>query len=330
MHICTATTVETMYRTLRPASSLAALTAASLLTSLSFAHIDLQEPQPRAHGTGGAETPDTNSNQKTGPCGQSANGRTTDRVTTYDPGETITVRLNEEINHDSYYRVSLNPNGDTFPTRTAVPVGETLDAALAAEQALDQPGDADGRLLGVFADTSAVNNNAVSLQVTLPADIECQNCTLQVIQFMYDRPNPYYFQCADLVIGSGGDVGEPDAGAGGSANAGAGGASLGGTGGVPATGAGGTSNLGAGGAPPVGAAGSPSAAGAPATGAGGSGATTPGNGAAGVGAPIVSDDSDDEDSGCSVAPGTSASLLGVGSLVLFALSAMRRRSSRRR
>jgi pilus assembly protein FimV len=149
---------------------------------------------------------------------------------------------------------------------------------------------------------------------------------LQVIQFMYDRPNPYYFQCADLVIGTGGEA--PDAGAGGSANAGQGGASLGGTGGVPASGAGGTGNLGAGGAPPVGAAGAPSAAGAPAS-VGGSSAT-PATGAAGVGAPIVAgDDSDDEDSGCSVAPGTSASLLGVGSLVLFALSAMRRRSRRR-
>jgi hypothetical protein len=328
MRIWAATTVERMYRTLRPASSLAALAAATLLTSISFAHIDLQEPEPRAHGTGGGETPDTNSNQKAAPCGQSQNGRTTDRVSTYDPGETITVRLNEEINHTSYYRVWLNPNGDAFPARQPVQAQEDLAVALAADQALDQPGDADGRLLGVFADSSTVNNNEASFQVTLPADLECQNCTLQVIQFMYGSGAPYYHQCADLVIGSGGAV-AGDAGAGGSGNAGAGGASLGGAGGAPATGAGGSSSLGAGGAPPVGAAGSPSAAGAPATGAGG-GSATPATGAAGVGAPIVAgDDSDDEDSGCSVAPGTSASLLGVGSLVLFALSAMRRRSRRR-
>ncbi len=320
-----ATTVQHMDRPLRHASSFATLAAASLLTSLSFAHIDLQEPEPRAHGTGGGETADVNSDQKVGPCGQSTNGRTADRVTTYDPGETITIRLNEEINHASYYRVSLNPNGDTFPTRAAAPVGETLEAALAAEQALDQPGDADGRLLGVFADNGTANNNEASFQVTLPVDLECQNCTLQVIQFMYDRPNPYYFQCADLVIGEGDTGGEsPDAGAGGSANAGEGGASLGGTGGAPA-GTGGTGNLSAGGAPPVGAAGAPGSAGTAATGAGGT-STTPG--AAGVGAPIVAGDDADEDSGCSVAPGTSASLLGVGSLVLFALSAMRRRSRR--
>lgn len=329
MPISAATRVQRMHRTLRHASSLAVLASASLLSSLGFAHIDLQEPEPRAHGTGGAETPDTNANQKAAPCGQSVNGRTTDRVTTYDPGETITIRLNEEINHDSYYRVSLNPNGDTFPIRPAAPVGESIDDALAAEQALDQPGDADGRLLGVFADNGTANNNEAVLQVTLPADLECQNCTLQVTQFMYDRGNPYYFQCADLVIGEGG---EPppgdgaDAGAGGSANAGQGGASLGGAGGAPA-GAGGSSNLGAGGAPPVGAAGAPGSAGA-ATGAGGS-STTPANGAAGVGAPVVAGDAEDDDSGCSVAPGTSTSLLGTGSLVLFALSAMRRRARRR-
>ncbi|MCA9560948.1 MAG: hypothetical protein KC583_20510, partial [Myxococcales bacterium] len=41
--------------------------------------------------------------------------------------------------------------------------------------------------------------------VTLP-DVECDNCTLQVIQVMFDKPpqtspgNDLYYQCADLVL----------------------------------------------------------------------------------------------------------------------------------
>ncbi len=59
------------------------------------------------------------------------------------------------------------------------------------------------------------------IDVTLP-DIECDNCTLQVIQVMTDKPpyvsgyvpenNDIYYQCADLVLVAGGG---PDGGAGG-------------------------------------------------------------------------------------------------------------------
>jgi hypothetical protein len=51
--------------------------------------------------------------------------------------------------------------------------------------------------------------------VTLP-DLVCDNCTLQVIQVMYDKPpyttpgNDIYYQCADLVLRVGGAP--PDAG----------------------------------------------------------------------------------------------------------------------
>jgi len=54
-----------------------------------------------------------------------------------------------------------------------------------------------------------------STEVTLP-NVQCDNCTLQLIQVMYDKPpwgdgNDIYYQCADLVLtpnpGSGGDSG---------------------------------------------------------------------------------------------------------------------------
>jgi hypothetical protein len=51
-----------------------------------------------------------------------------------------------------------------------------------------------------------------TLQVRLP-DVECDSCTLQVVQFMYDTMRPYYFQCADLALRrpSAGDAGANDA-----------------------------------------------------------------------------------------------------------------------
>jgi hypothetical protein len=48
-----------------------------------------------------------------------------------------------------------------------------------------------------------------AVRVMLP-DLECDNCTLQLIQVMYDKPpyevggNDIYYQCADLVLIEGG------------------------------------------------------------------------------------------------------------------------------
>jgi MYXO-CTERM domain-containing protein len=69
-------------------------------------------------------------------------------------------------------------------------------------------------------------------EITVP-NVDCNNCTLQLIQVMYDKPpygdgNDMYYQCADIIIeadpnapapdmGNGGDdmgMGEPDMGAG--------------------------------------------------------------------------------------------------------------------
>ena len=68
-------------------------------------------------------------------------------------------------------------------------------------------------LLDGIPDQSRDNRNYLAT-VTLP-DIECDNCTLQVIQVMYDKPpyitpgNDIYYQCADLVLRAG--AGPPDA-----------------------------------------------------------------------------------------------------------------------
>lgn len=211
--------------------SAAVVSALLLIPSSALAHIDLIEPEARAHGTAasGDMMVDTNTNQKSGPCGQVTNMRT-DRVTTYEPGETITVRVSEETPHESYIRVSIDLDGDDdFPSRPIMSTpAETQDVAQAAEDALNT----ENTLLAVVRETNGTPNFVHEIQVTLP-DETCESCTLQVIQFMYGAGNPYYFQCADIVIaeGGGGEAGAGgEAGMGGGANGGASGSA--GTGGA--------------------------------------------------------------------------------------------------
>jgi hypothetical protein len=194
-----------------PLGILASLTAAALgllNASSAFAHIDLLEPEARAHGTAarGDTDIDDNSNLKQGPCGQVVTART-ERVATYAAGETITARVREENAHVSYLRVSIDLDGEDFPLRLpAARDPETQEEAAAAEAALGGDG-----LLAVYREDNDTPGFVHEIEVTLP-QATCQRCTLQVLQYMYDDPAaPYYFQCADLVIV--GADGAEDAGA---------------------------------------------------------------------------------------------------------------------
>jgi hypothetical protein len=188
--------------------TLATIVGAGLLRAPhALAHIDLLEPEARAHGTAasGDTDIDDNSSIKNGPCGQLTTGRT-DRVARYAPGETIRIRVREENAHESYLRVALDLDGNDFPLRAQFPGGpETQAEAAAAEAALGAEW-----LLLVYREDNDSAGFVHELEVTLP-ERSCTGCTLQVLQYMYDDPGaPYYFQCADLVIA---EDAAPDAGA---------------------------------------------------------------------------------------------------------------------
>jgi MYXO-CTERM domain-containing protein len=276
-----------------------------------LAHIDLLEPEARAHGTAARNDPDVdaNSNLKSGPCGQVTSGRT-DRVATYAPGQLITVRVREENAHVSYLRVSIDLDGEDFPLRTQFPGGpETQEVAEAAEAALG----ADG-LLAVVREDNDTLGFVHEIDVTLP-DATCDSCTLQVLQFMYDDPSaPYYFQCADLVITDAGpaDAGVvPSDGAGGSAAPAASGSSA-----PPAPGAAGAGD---GGAPPL-------ADGQGAGGTAGSGGAAPVATSSIVGGESVANDGPEGNDGC----GFSRRAPGPASTAGFALLALALGFTRRR
>ena len=158
----------------------ALLASLLMMPARGLAHLDLVAPVSR-YG------PDV---LKSGPCGVPG-GERSDNVTVFEPGETIEVRWVEYVQHPGHYRIAFDEDGDD----------DFVDPAT-----IDELDSNDAVLLDGIEDTRESN---YAVEVTLP-NVECDNCTLQVIQVMYDKL-PYelpgddiYYQCADLVLREGG------------------------------------------------------------------------------------------------------------------------------
>ncbi len=220
------------------------LAASSLLAALpASAHISLERGGTHKSRYGDAELKD-------GPCGR-ANGTRGTNVYTYEPGQTITVKFNEYVPHPGYFRIAFDNDGDNdFQDPASI---KPIDPARKCPfNAADKCGASDfynNATVLPGMDNLAPHlagewNKQYSFDVKLP-DVECTNCTLQIIQVMEDTihgaynptpgdPNdsPYvadnYHQCIDLVLkraagtggtagaggtaGSGGSGGSPDGG----------------------------------------------------------------------------------------------------------------------
>lgn len=110
----------------------------------------------------------TNTNIKNGPCGV-ARGNT---LTVFEPGQTIEVAFQSNIFHEGYFRIAFSPEND-----------EGFD---------------DYVLASDIPDVEGQENRTVT--ITLP-EMECESCTLQLIQTMLDRSPPSdYFSCANIAL----------------------------------------------------------------------------------------------------------------------------------
>jgi len=136
--------------------------------------------------------------QKTGPCGDEGTAALTGAVTAFSPGETITISIDEVIFHPGHYRVALAVNDRSeLPAEPPVTPGATDCGSVPIMSPAEFPVLADGMLLHTepFPD-------AQSFQVTLPSDVTCTHCTLQVLEFMSNHGAPcFYHHCADISIG---------------------------------------------------------------------------------------------------------------------------------
>jgi hypothetical protein len=200
--------------------------AVSFAAAVAHAHISLEQGGTHLSRYGDREL-------KSLPCGRAGGTRGT-HVYTYAPGQTITVSLVEYVPHPSYFRIAFDDDGDDAFKEPAsiLPIDPT-------RQCPDGPGDHCGK--SDFYNTPAVlmdNLNPhlpngtpqYTWSVTLP-NVECTNCTLQIIQVMEDDgphgpydPTPgvgiedIYHQCIDLVLTRGASGG----GGGGNGNNGTG------------------------------------------------------------------------------------------------------------
>ena len=181
----------------RPRVALALATLTTLLAPrMTAAHFVLHAPASwREQGTYGDP-------QKMGPCGDDDDpASTTGVVTAFSPGETITITVDEAIYHPGHYRVALAVNDRIeLPAEPAVTAGQYTDCGSVPIQDPPQfPVLADGML-----PHTQPFHDLQSFTVTLPSDVTCDHCTLQVIEFMSDHESPcFYHHCADISVKAG-------------------------------------------------------------------------------------------------------------------------------
>jgi hypothetical protein len=169
-----------------------ALCLAVMVPRIADAHFVLQSPASWRiqDGLGGP--------QKTGPCGNEAGGAETGVVTAYAPGETITITFDEVIYHPGHYRVALAVNDRSeLPEHPPVtPDGSDPCGSVPIAETPVFPVLADGALVH-----TAPFSESQSIRVTLPSDVTCTKCTLQVLEFMSNHGQPcFYYHCADISI----------------------------------------------------------------------------------------------------------------------------------
>jgi uncharacterized protein (TIGR03382 family) len=187
---------------------------AAVVPATAAGHVRITSPTPRS-----------SDQLKQRYCGQTGSARA--NVHTYKPGSPLHLVWDEYVVHPGWFRVSFQQNGDTFetPAISNGPNGNGGASNYPTENLTGKTDAATGSL--VIADR--IQHGTLSLDLTLP-DVECDNCTLQLIQMMIDKP-PYasdttsddiYYACVDLVLSNSApatDAGEGEGGASGGCSA---------------------------------------------------------------------------------------------------------------
>src|SRR5580692_448285 len=175
--------------------------AVVLAPEVAEAHFVLQEPAAWMSQTS------TGLPEKNGPCGDEYDGTDaatpTGIVTAEQAGQTITVTIQEAIFHPGHYRIALATDRSALPPDPPVTAGSTPCGSTVIQSPPVFPVLADG----VFVHTQPFTTPQ-TIQVTLPSNVTCNHCTLQVIEFMGNHslevPNGcFYHHCADFSISAG-------------------------------------------------------------------------------------------------------------------------------
>lgn len=136
--------------------------------------------------------------EKLGPCGDEGGGTPTGKVTVFHPGQTISVTIDEVVPHPGHYRVALAVNNrNELPPEPAVTPAPYDPCGSAAIE--------DPPMFPILADNLLPHTQAFdtpqTFTMTLPTDVTCTKCTLQVLEFMSSHGAPcFYHHCADISI----------------------------------------------------------------------------------------------------------------------------------
>jgi hypothetical protein len=250
-----------------------------LSANTASAHINMLSPLLKDNNSG---------NEKAVPC----DGPRGTEVFTFEPGAFITLGVSEEVPHDSYFRIAFDDDGEDFAEPASIdPInpnrvseGGSGTASADNPKCLADPKDKCGESDFCKAPNKGAvvlydnidphlnkdNLGKYSWTIQLP-NVECENCTLQVLQVMediafgfhgpFDGSADIYHRCLPIKLKKGAGTTGPGnatgpakvgatsqaceagpgtgtAGAGGSVAAGSGGTSSGGSGGTTSAAAG--------------------------------------------------------------------------------------------
>jgi MYXO-CTERM domain-containing protein len=164
-----------------------AVSASALLAAPAHAHIDMVGALKSRGG-----------DQKSFPCdGKRGDGP----VYTFAPGTTIVLSANESIPHPSYFRIAFDDDKDDnfIEPKSIKPIEASRKCPFDAD---DQCGESD--FCNVTSDTGGATvlwdnldphpsggGKTWTWSVKLP-DVECDNCTIQVLQIMEDTVHGAY------------------------------------------------------------------------------------------------------------------------------------------
>jgi MYXO-CTERM domain-containing protein len=122
----------------------------------------------------------------------------TGAVSVYQSGSMISVTIDETVFHPGHYRVAIAQTPDDLPPEPPVTPGDSECGSAPIDPAPELPVLADGVLVH-----DAPFNGEQTFQVQLPDGFTCENCTLQILEFMSSHGAPcYYHHCATVTVQS--------------------------------------------------------------------------------------------------------------------------------
>jgi hypothetical protein len=177
-----------------PAAVLAALAAPG-----AHAHFKLLEP------ASWLVEDDRGDPQKTGPCGGTLAdlGTPTGAVTELMGGQKLAISIDETVYHPGHYRIALARTRDALPADPEVTMKETERGPRSASAMIETDPQPPVIVDGLWPHTEKPME-LWQTEIEIP-NIDCEDCTLQIIQFMAEHPGVRdggfsYHHCADLRI----------------------------------------------------------------------------------------------------------------------------------